>query len=140
MTEYWGTIRLTHLGKTDRKICSDFFDKYQAKITDIELDTRVGQRWPVLTRTPAWMNKDIQSLSKRRIDLVFKLISTGEVFVCEITPTLTAEVIGRILLYVTLYKRLGKTMAPIKGGFIGRRTEPEAAAMATEMGIHLWIV
>jgi hypothetical protein len=140
MTEYWGTIPLTHLGKTDRKICSDFFDKYSAKITDVELDTRVGQRWPVLTRTPEWMNKDIQSLSKRRIDLAFTLISTGERFVCEITPTLTAEVVGRILLYQTLYKKLGKTIAPVLGGFIGRRTEPEAAAMATEKGIHIWIV
>ena len=140
MSEYWRRIRLTHLGKTDRQICRDFFDKYSSRIEDIELDTRVGQRWPVQTRTPPWMNKDIQSLSKRRIDLAFTLKSTGEKFVCEITPTLTAEIVGRIQLYVTLYKRLGKTMAPVYGGFIGRRTEPEAAAMATELGLNLWLV
>ena len=136
--EYKKLLKYPHLKAEETEIWSRFIEKYPDAFESVEYDVLVGAGAEVEPEESEEMRKDIEYLTKKKIDVVgFK---GDEISVIEIRKRAGLDIVGKLVSYVELYRDIAPVDKALRGILVTDQEMPDIKALCEKMGIRFFLV
>ncbi len=122
----------------DRAIWERFIDEFPGVYEWVEYDVKVGTVPDFVKEHPETAMRDEAALYQRKIDVVGHF--GGKTDIIELKPNAGMSTIGQVKGYVALYKRDFKPVGKITPVIITGSIDPDAAEVAKEEGVRVFVV
>lgn len=135
--EYKKLLKYPHLKKEEAEIWSRFIDKYPDAFESVDYDVLVGAGAQVEEGETEAMRREIEYLTKKKIDVVgFK---GDEISVIEIRQRAGLDIVGKVVAYVELYRDIAPTDKKLVGVLITDAKMPDVAELCEKFGIKYFL-
>jgi hypothetical protein len=105
-----------HMLKEDEKIWERFLEQYGGDFIGFEYDVLVGRGAEIPPDTPEEYRKQIETVSKLRIDVVAE--KENEIWIIEVKPESKLSAIGQLPSYEYFFIKERKPEKPIRKVFV----------------------
>lgn len=134
---YEKLLKYPHLSPQDKEIWEKFIKKYPDLFDSVDYDVKVGKPREYKTAPEDIYKKDLQILSKKRIDVV--AYKNEQIFIIEIHPSASFETLGQIIGKISLYKKEFKPRGKIKGILVTDKEIPDIRELCEENNIDFFL-
>ncbi len=131
-------LKYPHLSPQDKAIWEKFIEKHPKFFDSVDYDVKVGKPREYKGKPEDVYKKDLQILSKKRIDVVG--YKNDMVFVVEIHPSASFETLGQIIGKISLYKKEFGNEKKVKGILITDKEVPDIRELCNENNIDYFLV
>ena len=136
--KYEKRLKYPHLKANETEIWSRFIEKYPDVLESVEYDVLVGKGADVEAEESEEMRKDIEYLTKKKIDVVG--FTDNEIWVIEIRQRAGLDIVGKVVSYVELYRDIAPTDKALKGVLITDLKMPDVEELCQRFGIQYFLV
>jgi hypothetical protein len=136
--EYKKLLKYPHLKPEETEIWSRFIEKHPDIFKSVEYDVLVGKGAEVGEEESEEMRKDIEYLTKKKIDVIG--FTDGEIWVIEIRKRAGLDIVGKVVSYRELYRDIAPTDKRLVGVLVTDQEMPDIRALCQKMGILFFLV
>jgi hypothetical protein len=128
----------THLLPKEIEIWERFLARYGRQFVSFDYDVHLGPGAPIPADTPEWMVRQIEAVSRDRVDVVAHTAS--DIVIIEIKPRGGKGAVGQLLQYERLYIQETQPTRPVRKALVCERLAPGVEDTCRELGITIYIV
>jgi hypothetical protein len=136
--EYKKLLKYPHLKAEETEIWSRFIEKYPDAFESVDYDVLVGAGAEVGEGESEEMRKDIEYLTKKKIDVVG--YKGDEISVIEIRKRAGLDIVGKVVSYRELYRDIAPTDRRLIGVLITDQKMPDVEELCQKFGIRYFLV
>jgi len=138
MARFYKGHRLTHLGKWEVYLWTNWLDQHIDEYFGYTYDVHVGSPAQIPHDWPDWIKRDVDALSQKRIDVVME--DHSNIYVVEIKERANLECLGRVLSYRYLYIEAFNPTKPVQLVLVTDKPDPDLRPIIDSLGIRLFVV
>jgi len=131
--DYKKQLKYPHLKADETEIWSRFIERYPDAFKSVDYDVLVGVGADVGPEESEAMRKDIEYLTKKKIDVIG--YTDDEIWVIEIRKRAGLDIVGKVVSYVELFRDVAPLDKALVGVLITDSEMPDIADLCQRMGI-----
>jgi len=135
--EYKKLLKYPHLKAEETEIWSRFIEKYPDAFESVDYDILVGKGAEVGAGESEEMRKDIEYLTKKKIDVVG--YKNNEISVIEIRQRAGLDMVGKVVAYLELYRAIAPADKALIGVLITDQKMSDVEELCQKFGIRFFL-
>lgn len=131
-------LEFVHMMPLERPIWRRYLERTDLVFTRLEYDLHLGRGSPIDPTWPAWLQRQVRAVSRKRVDVVGHTAS--ETIIFEVKPRAGMSALGQCLCYRALYLREKRTLKPVRMMVVCERVEPDVPSVLAAYNVEVAVV
>lgn len=127
--------KYVHLWQKDYATWTDFLQSDRNMLDEVWYDVHVGTPMHVPEGSPTWMQKVVDGVSRKRIDVVGR---TGSgLYIIEVKPEANMKAIGQVVTYTELFVKEFRITGAVQAMIVAKTCDRDILATAKMANVKI---